>query len=166
MLLFRIIFAKYTEPMYAPGFSGRWNREGQRVLYTSSSAALAMAETMAHRMGQGYLSQGFSLVTLEVPDTAEIEEISRSDLPESWRMYSAYQLTQAIGAEWYRRKQSLLLKVPSAVVPCDHNFLIHAAHPAYEQIKLKDRTPFPFDERFLQMDKELKKSRALKDTHQ
>lgn len=162
MLLFRIIFSKYSEPKYAPGFSGRWNREGERVLYTSTSPALAMAETMAHRLGQGYLSQGFSLITLEVPDAAEIEEISLDDLPENWRMFSSYRVTQPIGSDWYRRKQCLLLKVPSAVVPGDYNLLIHAAHPAYDQVKLTDRIPFPFDERFLQMDKALKKSRASK----
>lgn len=53
MLLYRIIFAKYAESKFASGDSGRWNLDGQRVLYTSSSLALAMPEIMAHKLRQG-----------------------------------------------------------------------------------------------------------------
>lgn len=160
MLLYRIIFSKYAESKFAPGESGRWNGEGERVLYTSTSPALAMSETMAHRLGQGFLSAGYSLITFEVPDSIAHEEISRSQLPEDWRLYSSYSLSQPLGSAWFNRKETLLLRVPSAVVPGDFNVVINATHQAYDQLREISREAFPFDQRFILADQELKESRS------
>ncbi|AHM60277.1 hypothetical protein D770_10100 [Flammeovirgaceae bacterium 311] len=162
MLLYRIIFSKYAEAKFAPGESGRWNVEGERVLYTSSSPALAMSETMAHRLGQGFLSAGYSLITFEVSDAIPLEEISRSQLPEDWRLYSSYSISQPLGSQWFRRKETLLLRVPSAVVPGDYNVVVNATHPHYDQLREVGREAFPFDQRFIQADEELKESRSKK----
>lgn len=160
MLLYRIIFSKYAEAKYAPGISGRWNREGERVLYTSSSPSLAMSETMAHRLGQGFLSSGFSLITFKLPNDIPMDEISLKQLPANWRLYASYRKSQTLGSAWYQKKAGLLLRVPSAVVPADFNVLINAAHPAYEKVRVEKREAFPFDERFVKVDEELKKARS------
>ncbi|MEK6481954.1 RES family NAD+ phosphorylase [Catalinimonas sp. 4WD22] len=160
MLLYRIIFAKYAESKFAPGDAGRWNEEGQRVLYTSTSPALAMSETMAHRLGQGFLSAGYSLITFEVDDNIAIEEIKRSQLPEDWRLYSSYSISQPLGSAWFKRQETLLLRVPSAVVPNDYNVVVNATHPDYDLLKEISREAFPFDDRFIQADQELKESRT------
>ena len=162
MLLYRIIFSKYAEAKFAPGESGRWNGEGERVLYTSTSPALAMSETMAHRLGQGFLSAGYSLITFEVADDLHYEEISRSQLPEDWRLYSSYSISQPLGSAWFNRKETLLLRVPSAVVPGDFNVVVNAMHPLYDQLQEISRETFPFDQRFIQADEELKESRSKK----
>jgi len=88
--------------------------------------------------------------------------MKHEDLPEGWRLFSSYEDTQLLGSAWYQQRQSLLLKVPSAVVPGDRNVLIHAAHQDYHCVKLSERIPFPFDKRFLKMDKELESSRKTK----
>lgn len=160
MLLYRIIFSKYAESKFAPGDAGRWNLEGERVLYTSTSPALAMSETMAHRLGQGFLSAGYSLITFEISDHIPYEEIKRSQLPEDWRLYSSYSVSQPLGSDWFNRKETLLLRVPSAVVPGDFNVVVNATHPDYALLQETSREAFPFDERFIRADQELKKSRS------
>ena len=158
MLLYRIIFAKYAEAKFASGDSGRWNTDGQPVLYTSTSPALAMAEVMAHRLGQGYLTAGYSLITFEVPDSIACQEIRRSELPDDWRLFSSYAVSQPLGSTWFRKQQTLLLRVPSAVVPGDTNVVVNAMHPDYALLQEQGREPFPFDERFIEADRKLKES--------
>lgn len=158
MLLYRIIFSKYAEAKFAPGESGRWNGEGERVLYTSTSPALAMSETMAHRLGQGLLSAGYSLITFEIADGTPFQEISRQQLPDDWRLYSSYSISQPLGSAWFRQKETLLLRVPSAVVPGDYNVVVNATHLDYDQLREVGREAFPFDQRFIQADQELKEN--------
>lgn len=162
MLLYRIIFSKYAEAKFAPGESGRWNLEGERVLYTSTSPALAMSETMAHRLGQGFLSAGYSLITFKISDNFSFEEIRRAQLPADWRLYSSYSISQPLGSHWFKKRETLLLRVPSAVVPGDYNVVVNATHPDYGQLKEISREAFPFDQRFIQADQELKESRSKK----
>lgn len=159
MLLYRLIFAKYANSKFASGDSGRWNRDGERVLYTSTSPALAMSEIMAHRLGQGYLTAGYSLVTFEIPDSIGCEVIERSQLPEDWRLFSSYAISQPLGSTWFQQSRTLLLRVPSAVVPGDTNVVVNATHPDYELLREKDRQAFPFDERFIRADQEVKEAR-------
>ena len=158
MLLYRIIFSKYAEAKFASGDSGRWNTDGQRVLYTSTSPALAMSEVMAHRLGQGYLAAGYSLITFAVPDSVAYVEIGRDELPDDWRLFSSYGISQPLGSAWFRKQQTLLLRVPSAVVPGDTNVVVNATHPDYALLQEQRREPFPFDERFIQADQKLKES--------
>ena len=86
MLLYRITFSKYAEVKFALGESGRWNRDGERVLYTSTSPALAMSETMTHCLQQGFLSADYSLITFEIADDTPFQEIRRQQLPDDWRL--------------------------------------------------------------------------------
>ncbi len=55
-----------------------------------------MSEIMAHRLGQGYLTTGYSLITFEVPDSVDYEVIERSQLPEDWRLFSSYSFSQPL----------------------------------------------------------------------
>ncbi len=167
MQLYRIIFSKYATSKFAPDDAGRWNFDGERILYTSTSPALAMAETIAHRLGQGFLATGYSLFTFEVPDRVHgdrvaYEEINRSQLPEDWRLFSSYTITQPLGSAWFNRKATLLLRVPSAVVMGDINVVVNATHPDYEWLREISREPFPFDQRFVWADEELKANRSKK----
>ncbi len=163
MLLYRIIFSKYAEAKFAPGESGRWNLNGERVLYTSTSPALAMSETMAHRLGQGFLSAGYSLITFTIPDATPVEEINRTQLPDDWRLYSSYSFSQPLGSAWFNSRKTLLLRVPSAVVPGDFNVVVNATHGDYDKLQEISREAFPFDQRFIQADQELKESRQGKE---
>ncbi|QNF31899.1 RES family NAD+ phosphorylase [Adhaeribacter swui] len=155
MEVYRIVFEKFADKLYAPGFSGRWNYEGEFVIYAASSRSLASMENMVHKMGQGVLGTRFTVMVLDIPDTIPVQTITPETLPNSWKLASSYAETQPLGSEWYRAGETLLLKVPSAVVPTEYNFVINARHPDFTQIQIKSREPFTYDYRFVTMDKEL-----------
>lgn len=46
MELYRIVYKKFADRVYVPGFSGRWNDEGQFVVYTASNCSLSALENI------------------------------------------------------------------------------------------------------------------------
>ena len=159
MELYRIVFEKFADRLFAPGFSGRWNAEGQFVLYTASNRSLASLENMVHKMGQGVLGASFVVMVLELPDDLPQTIITRGQLPPEWKLESSYQLTQPLGSAWYEAGETLLLKVPSAVVPEEFNFVLNARHPDFTKVQIKQREPFVYDHRFVAMEKEMLKGK-------
>jgi len=60
-----------------------------------------------------------------------VRQVHISDLPDDWRTISAYSTLQQIGSDWYTQQESLLLKVPSAVIIQEYNYLINTTHPEF-----------------------------------
>jgi RES domain-containing protein len=53
-----------------------------------------------------------------------------------------------IGSEWYKSKRSLILKVPSAVIPKEFNYVINTMHSVFEEkVKLVRNEDYFFDGR-------------------
>lgn len=67
--------------------------------------------------------------------------------PDSWRKTPYPPETQSFGAEWARARRSAVLRVPSAVVPGEFNYLLNPAHPGFARIKTGKPEPFHFDAR-------------------
>jgi RES domain-containing protein len=159
MEIYRIVFERFADRLYAPGYSGRWNYEGEFVIYSGSNRSLSYLENMVHKMGQGVLGTNFTLMVLELPDHLPQTVISLQDLPPDWNLGSSYSLTQPLGSRWYEAGQTLLLKVPSAVVPTEFNWVLNARHPDFPQVTIKAREPVQYDHRFVGIDKELVRAR-------
>ena len=47
-------------------------------------------------------------------------------------------------------------------MPAEYNVLINTSHPAFEKVNVGKREAFPFDERFISIDEELKIARSRK----
>jgi RES domain-containing protein len=78
--------------------------------------------------------------------------ILQKDLPKNWRDTGGYPELQKLGSEWYHSNRSLVLKVPSAVIPKEYNFLINTNHPDFnnqEKISLVRNEDYFWDERLL-----------------
>lgn len=88
---------------------------------------------------------------ISISDEEELfTTILQSTLPDLWRGMSAYPALQQIGSEWYNTRQSLCLKVPSAVVPKEYNYVINTNHPQFiEKISLVRTEGYFWDERLL-----------------
>jgi len=134
------------ELLTGSGRDSRWCSSGGKVIYTSSSVALACLENVLRRSGAGF-SSDFQTIFYEIPDKIKIEEVPIKELDENWRLRSSYSYCQAIGNIWYNKKDSLVLKVPSAIIPDEFNFVIKTTSPGIGRIKIKDSKPFIPDER-------------------
>jgi RES domain-containing protein len=123
--------------------AGRWTPQGFRAVYTSESLALASLEVFVHAE-----SNKIPLVCIRafLQDGSEIEEIKTADLPSDWQAASAYPVLQAIGADWLKSKRTPVLKVPSAIIPVEFNYILNPEHP---KLKVSTSPPlnFMFDRR-------------------
>lgn len=145
MLVYRIVLEKYAS-LYASGIEGRWNSFGNKVLYTTSSRALACLENVVHRSGEG-LHDLFKTLVIDIPSTERIEKITLKDLPKDWQQFNREYICRQIGDDWYYRQESLLLQVPSSIIPNEHNYIINTQHKNFKKVKLTAIEPFIFDTR-------------------
>ena len=114
---------------------GRWNGPGQAVVYAAPSVALAMLETAAHINTLGLPLNRF-LVAIDVPDAlwAQRQDIAADQLPIGWAAIPAGLTSVEVGAQWLSRQNSLLLCLPSVIVPEEPIVLINPAHPMASQL--------------------------------
>ena len=146
MLVYRIVHKSFSRKIIAPGFAGRWNGSGRKVIYCAESIALAFLENMIRRQGIGF-NQDFKTMILEIPDTMKIQFVQFKDLPAGWRKFNDYSKSQPIGNKWYDDGVFPILKVPSAVLPESYNYVLNATHAECRKIKLLKTTDLIPDER-------------------
>ena len=128
-------------------YGGRWNSKGVPVLYCSESRALAITEIIAYTP-PGLIPEGYVLNIIEAPDNLGLLHIIPPEsLPDHWKKYPHGKETKALGDALLKAKKHLLLKVPSALVQGEHNYLINPLHPEFPQVKLLEVLPFNFNER-------------------
>ena len=108
-------------------FGGRWNSVGVPMLYLASSRALAALEVLAH-LTSIQDPESFCITVFEVPDNS-IEEVEKYLLPKDWNTYPSPSSLKKIGDAFTKSNQSLLLKVPSAIVEDECNYLLNVNHP-------------------------------------
>lgn len=135
MLAYRIAHKKYSDHLFAPGFSGRWNGVGKKVLYCSESIPVAFLESMIRRQGVGF-NRDYNIVIIDMPDDLAIRAVNPADLQQGWRDFHDYRICQKVGNAWYDEFDAPILKVPSAVVVQSFNYVIHAGHTAYNKISV------------------------------
>jgi len=57
---------------------------------------------------------------------------------------------QEIGSQWYNAMEFLVLKVPSAVIEQEYNYVINTRHPDFSKlVRLKAVEDFVWDRRLL-----------------
>ena len=144
MEVFRITLARYAGELYASGLAGRWNQQGEKVIYTATSRSLACLENLVHKRGRG-LQEHYRTIVIYVPDELPIHRIELSDLPEGWNHESEFAQGRQMGSAWYRNGKTPILSVPSAVVPYERNLVLHAQHPDFNKIQIIREEPFYFD---------------------
>lgn len=146
MLVYRIVHKKYSSGLFASGLKGRWNSSGKKVIYTAESIPLAFLENMVRRQGVGFNSD-FRILFIEIPDSIKALTINASELEDGWRNFKDYSKCQPIGDKWYEEAKTMILKVPSAVLPESYNYVINTELADYPLIKLIEITDLVPDER-------------------
>ncbi|MEM6842295.1 MAG: RES family NAD+ phosphorylase [Bacteroidota bacterium] len=151
MLVYRLVRRPYVSQLdgrRAALFGGRWNSVGLAVIYTAQHRSLAVLE---YRVNNPNPVSDLMMVSVEVPEES-LKKITFEDLPENWRQYSFESSCAYLGDQWLKSQETLMLQVPSAVVPQEHSILINPTHPMMSQVKIQDVLPFMVDTRMYQSD--------------
>ena len=126
-------------------FGGRWNSPGRAVVYTAGSQALAALEMLVHLDAERLL-RNYVAIPVTIPGRL-IRRVRLSDLPRNWKAYPAPATTRSIGDEWLAEENSPVLRVPSVVIPSEHNFLLNPAHRLFPKLRIGKACTFRFDPR-------------------
>ncbi len=147
---YRICKTKYVAAMFdgegARLYGGRWNSRGTRIIYTAGSLSLAALEMLVHFNNEEILlSYSFAAAEFDESLILPVEEFGT--LPENWSNSPPPLDIQRIGDQWAQSRTSVVLKVPTSVLPVEFNYLINIEHPEFSKVKLGEPQTFTFDER-------------------
>lgn len=150
MVIWRLCRRRYSRrPLDGEGarlYGGRWNYPGTVVVYTAGTLALAALEVLVH-VDLDIVPTDLVSIPIKIPTGIRIEEISVAVLPANWRHPPAPERLQELGTTWVRRATSLLLRVPSTVIPEEHHYLVNPAYPDLPRLKIGAPKLFTFDPR-------------------
>ena len=90
----------------------------------------------------------YCLAVISIPDE-KILEIKESDLPTDWLQYPSSDNLKKIGDDFVASNKFLALKVPSAVLPLEHHYLINPLHSDFSKVELISSERIAIDERLL-----------------
>jgi RES domain-containing protein len=148
MKLYRIALKAYADLEGTGGiFSlGRWHHEGHRVVYLSQNVSLAAWEKLINLASTTLIPSDLVLIEVSVPDV-KLLEVPEDILTKGWDGFPYLDLTMEYGTKFLTDNEYLLLKVPSAVIKEEYNYLLNPKHPLISQCKIEQVTPFLFDSR-------------------
>ncbi len=148
---------RITQAVYADeAFSGlgawlegaRWNPKGVYMVYTAESISLAAFEMIVHLPQEALFYNLYVRIHFEF-DAKQVITLKRSNLPKNWQNNPPGEATQKIGSNWIKNNESLVLKVPSSVIPDEYNYLINPLHTDFKTIKIGQAQSFAFDKRII-----------------
>ncbi len=148
MLVYRIGRTKFAHELSGEGarlHGGRWNQKLVRCIYTSESRALALLEYTAN-VNIEDIPRALSVTTFEIPEE-HIFQIETAKLPGNWLSSPAPSSTKSLGSSLLTESGYLIVKIPSAIMVDEFNYLLNPAHPDYEKIRILDVRDFVYDVR-------------------
>jgi RES domain-containing protein len=129
-------------------YPGRWHHAGTQVVYCSESRALAALEQLVH-LHRNRLPPNFVSFGVEIPDGLAIAQVRTEDLPSDWRSQPGLPDLRDIGTRWAESCETIALRVPSAVVLGENNYLLNPRHPDFARLIIDEPETFAFDERLV-----------------
>lgn len=124
--------------------AGRWHHKGRPVVYLADCPATALLEVLVHfELSLDELPETFTLLRVELPQDASVQD-ARASLPAQWSKASA--VTRRIGDTWLKETKTLLLQIPTVLVPHNCNYVFNPLHPDAAKAKLT-HLEFPLDSR-------------------
>ena len=151
MILYRLTLAKYVDIAFSGEGSrrvgSRWTPPGFPAVYTASSIALAVLETLVHV--DSSIMPNHLVIRVDVPDDISVTSLRANDLPANWRETPAPATLQQIGRDWLEASETALLQIPSVVVPQENNAIINPLHADFRKLTIGKPGSFSIDTRLL-----------------
>ena len=120
--------------------AARWNKPGHPILYAAANASLATLEMVVHVRPDLFGER--TLLELELPSETELEKVSEQAFIQLLRNAPKGDLeakTREFGSTWLRERRSLVLEVPSFVMPIERNYLLNPLHPEFAKVEVLRR---------------------------
>lgn len=149
MLVYRLSKEEFCNDLSGRGardYGGRWNSKGYPVIYTSESRSLAAFELAVH-LNLFLMPTKYMMVNINIPEEIDIESVDNKKLSAVWHTFPANPITRKIGDDFIKENESLVLKVPSVVIPGDFNYLINPLHKDIKKVTIVNIEPFSYDNR-------------------
>jgi RES domain-containing protein len=116
-------------------------------VYCSEDPSTALVETLVHiEIDSEDRPDNSQVLKIESSQEVSIEPVDIEKLGSEWR--SDLARTRRAGDEWLQ-SSSLLLEVPSVLVPERRNYWINPIHPDMKNCGFGARYTHPFDQRLL-----------------
>ncbi len=128
-------------------YGGRWNPKGVSLVYCAESRALAMLEMLVQ---DEPLRARYVVIPATLPDGMAIERVDNTRLPSDWRSLRRVEHLRTIGATWAASRRTMVLAVPSAVLPEETNYLLNPLHPEFKRLRIGKPSTLVTDVRLLQ----------------
>ncbi|VGO22495.1 RES family NAD+ phosphorylase [Pontiella sulfatireligans] len=128
-------------------FGGRWNSIGRPVVYAAESKALAALEILVHIIDDSLMDEYLCIPVRFDPRLAKLLDLK--SLPDDWRKTPPGASTQGLGDAWVADNLSVVLEVPSVLIPGESNYLINPRHPNFGKLQVGAPEPFEFDPRLM-----------------
>ena len=145
----RIVKRRFADEAFsgegARQYGGRWNTPGHAVVYVSETRALAMLEILAGLQSPSPIP-AYALIVVKF-DKALVERLDPTEVPQDWRSPHQRLATRQTGDRWLAEARSAVLRVPSAVVDDEFNYLLNPAHPDFAKIQIGSPEEIVFDPR-------------------
>lgn len=149
MKVYRISKCDYIGDLEGTGaarYPGRWNSKGTYILYTAATPSLALLESVVHISNIAVSS--YCMICLSVPED-KIKTIPSTELPANWFTNPPVDVLKKTGDSFIKENKFLSLRIPSAIMPEENNYLLNPAHADFKKVKTVYIRTIPIDERFL-----------------
>jgi RES domain-containing protein len=123
--------------------AGRWHYAGQPIVYLAENPASALLEVCVHTSANDVPPE-FTLLKIEGPEV-KVPSVETKELPEDWR--TRLKVTRDLGTAWLKKNESVLLRVPSAIVPETVNYVFNPSDAHAKKFLTTGVFPYPFDPR-------------------
>lgn len=123
--------------------AGGWHYAGRPIVYLAESPASSLLEVCVHTSANDVPPE-FTLLKVEGPQI-DIPSIRTDELPDDW--LARLEVTRDLGSAWLERNDSVLLRVPSVIVPETMNCLFNPSHKQATQFRIVEAIAYPFDPR-------------------
>ena len=128
-------------------FGGRFNRKGIPAVYASNHLSLAVLEILTQVSRYDDLA---GYVAFEVVfDEALMRVVELPDLPADWRALPPPESTKILGTRWAESRESVVLRIPSVILPQESNYIFNPRHEAFTAIDIRPERELEIDQRLL-----------------
>lgn len=108
--------------------------------------ALAALETLVH-LDEEEAPGTLVAIPADIPEDMPITRVKTSLLPSNWRAIPPPEGLAEIGTRWIQARHTVVLAVPSTIIPHELNYLLNPQHSQFKRIRVGAPEPFSFDPR-------------------